>query len=115
MASAVEVPAEEIVLPVEPNPIRTDMDCTECRRMFIATLDFSLDGNHIIECPWCSHEHCRVIEKGKVTGERWDSRVQRVNVEKRCVWKSDSRPAVTSTAAAFLRERWLNRDDVEFA
>lgn len=93
-------------------PVRTDMNCTNCSKNFIAQLDMSLDGNHVVECPYCGHEHCRVIKAGKVTGDRFESRQQRHDVEKRCVWKCDSRPIVTSSAAAFLREKWLNREDV---
>lgn len=91
------------------NPVRTDMNCTNCSKNFVATLDMSLDGNHIVECPYCGHEHCRVIKDGKVTGERWESRGQRINVSKRLVWKSDAQPVYTSTAAAFIRDSWLNR------
>lgn len=94
------------------NPVRTDLHCTNCPKQFIATLDMAVDGNHVVECPHCGHEHCRVIKDGVVTGERWDSREQRVDVDKRCVWKSDSLPMETSTAAAFIRELWLNRADV---
>lgn len=93
------------------DPVRTDMNCTNCHKNFIAQLDMGIDGNHIVECPYCGHEHCRVIKGGKVTGDRWSSRSQRVNVEKRCVWKCDSRPIVTSSAAAFIRNAWLNRVD----
>lgn len=91
------------------DPVRTDMNCTECGKNFIAQLDFALDGNHVVECPYCAHEHCRVITNGRVTGDRWESRHQRHDVDKRCVWKSDSQPAVTTTAASFIRELWLNR------
>lgn len=90
-------------------PVRTDMNCTECSKNFVAQLDMSLDGNHVIECPYCGHEHCRVVTGGKVTGDRWESRRQRVDVDKRCVWKSDSQPIMTSTASAFIREAWLGR------
>lgn len=93
--------------------VRTDMNCTNCSKNFIAQLDFKMDGNHVVECPYCGHEHCRVIESGKVTGERWETRMQRVDVDKRCVWKSDSQPIVTSTAAAFMRDAWLNRLDLQ--
>lgn len=103
----------------EPKParlVRTDMECTECLKHFIAQLDLSLDGNHIIECPWCGHEHCRVVEHGKVTEDRWSSRVgKRINVDRRCVWKADSRPIITSTAAAFIRDSWLNRLDLDLS
>ncbi len=91
--------------------IRTDMNCTNCHKSFIAQLDDELDGNHIVECPHCGHEHCRVIKKGEITDDRWDSREQRIDVEKRCVWKSGSLPMQTSTAAAFIRDSWLSRLD----
>lgn len=94
------------------NGRRTDMYCTECSKNFIAQLDFALDGNHVVECPYCGHEHCRVIKGGEVTGDRWESRTQRIDVEKRCVWKADSRPIQTTTAAAFIRDAWLNRMDL---
>ena len=93
------------------DPVRTDMSCSECGRPFIAQLDLGLDGNHVIECPHCGHEHCRVITAGVVTGDRWDHRQQRIDVGHRSVWKADSRPIITSTAAAYIRDSWLNRLD----
>lgn len=95
------------------DPVRTDLHCTECSSNFIAQLDMGLDGNHVVECPYCGHEHCRVIEAGVVTGDRWDSRLQRVSVRQRSVWKSPSQPMVTSVASVFIRERWLNRVDLQ--
>lgn len=95
-------------------PTRTDMNCSNCSKNFIATLDMGLDGNHVVECPYCGHEHCRVIEKGKVSSDRWDSRRQRIDVEKRCVWKSDSQPIQTSTTSRFIRDLWLNRSDIQW-
>lgn len=88
--------------------VRTDLNCTECSKTFVAQLDMGIDGNHIIECPYCGHEHCRVIKNGKVTGDRWSSRDQRVKVERKHVWKADSLPMSTSTAGEFIRARWLN-------
>ena len=93
--------------------VRTDMSCHQCSGTFIAELDFSVNGNHIVECPRCGHEHCRVIKDGSITGERFDSKVDRVDVEKRCVWKSDVLQATTSTASAFIRDAWLNRGDLQ--
>jgi len=88
------------------------MYCTECRKNFIASLDLSLDGNHVVVCPWCGHEHCRVVKGGKVTEDRWDHRLQTHAVASRSTWRADSQPIVTSTASAFIRERWLNRSDL---
>lgn len=91
---------------------RTDMDCHQCGKSFIAQLDFSIDGNHILECPHCGHEHCRVIKGGVVTGERWSSRADRIDVDKRNVWKSGVIQAKTTTASTFIRDLWLNRSDI---
>lgn len=88
--------------------VRTDLSCHQCGHTFIAQLDYGVDGNHIIECPYCGHEHCRFITGGKITEDRWSSRGQRVDVEARNVWKSDVLPAQTSAASHFIRERWLN-------
>ena len=88
--------------------VRTDMHCTNCSKGFIAELDYDIDGNHVVECPYCGHEHCRVINNGDITGERWDSREQRVDVSKRRVWKHDVLQMKTSTACHFMREKWLN-------
>lgn len=91
---------------------RTDMHCTECSKGFVALLNYDIDGNHIVECPWCGHEHCRVIKDGRVTEERWSSRTQRPDtvVDKRNVWKSNVLPARTTSASQFLSELWLRRE-----
>lgn len=96
------------------DPIRTDMYCHDCKKNFIAQLDMGLDGEHVVECPYCGHHHYRRIKDGAVTEARWDSdkRGDQVIVDKRCVWKSDSQPIVTSMASAFIREKWLNRSDL---
>jgi DNA-directed RNA polymerase subunit RPC12/RpoP len=88
--------------------VRTDLHCTECSKNFIAELDHSIDGNHIVECPYCGHEHCRVIIDGKITSERWDSRSQRIDVDRRRVWKHNVLNIKTSTASSFIRDKWLN-------
>lgn len=86
--------------------VRTDLHCTECSKSFVAVIDHDIDGNHVIECPWCGHEHCRVIEKGRVSGDRWSSRHQRVDVERRNVWKSSVIQAATTSASQFLSDLW---------
>jgi len=88
---------------------RTDIHCSNCSKEFVAELDYSIDGNHVILCPHCYHEHCRVIKKGAITSDRWDSRNDRVDVSKVNVWKSTVIQATTSTAAAFIRDRWLEK------
>ena len=88
--------------------IRTDMNCTECSKNFVGTIDFSVDGNHIIICPYCGHEHCRVIKNGTITDDRWDSRMQSTETMTQRVWSSESGKIKTSSASMFLRQKWLN-------
>ena len=92
---------------------KTVMDCHECSKQFVALLDYSVNGNHIIECAHCGHEHCRVITNGKITGERWSSRhgsdKSRDGIKARRVWKHTVLQAQTTSASEFIRQRWLER------
>lgn len=88
--------------------IRSDLHCTDCGKSFVARFDNAIDGNHIVVCPWCGHQHCRVIKAGTVTGDRFDSKVERVEVPARSVWKTAS-GLETSSASHFLREKWMER------
>lgn len=92
---------------------RTVMNCTECGKQFVALLDYALNGNHIVECPHCGHEHCRVIVNGKITEDRWSSRYgtdkDRDGIKARRVWKHDVLPMQATSASEFIRQRWLDR------
>lgn len=92
---------------------RTEMHCHACGKQFVAELDFDINGDHIIECAHCGHEHCRTIKDGKITEARWDSKETATRVSKRSVWKSTVIQAKTSTVSALIRERWLNRSDYD--
>jgi DNA-directed RNA polymerase subunit RPC12/RpoP len=87
---------------------RTDMHCHACGKHFVAELDYSLNGDYVIECAHCGHEHCRTILDGKITEARWASRSDAVKVSGRSVWKSGVIQAQTSTVSTFLRDKWLN-------
>jgi len=52
---------------------KTEIYCHDCNSYFTVELDFDLNGNHEIKCPACSHIHYRVIENGRVTGERYNT------------------------------------------
>lgn len=93
--------------------IRSEIGCHECSKQFVAELDITVDGDYIIECPHCAHEHYRSVRKGKVTEGRWGSQ-RHQNAKRlgpRSVWKSSVIKAQTSTVAWHIRERWLNRSD----
>lgn len=53
---------------------KTEFYCHECNGYITVELDMELNGNHVVNCPKCNHEHCRVIKNGVVTEERWASR-----------------------------------------
>jgi len=55
---------------------RQELWCHDCSKYVQFDIDVSLNGNHVIVCPNCKHEHCRVVKDGKVTEVRWDSRNQ---------------------------------------
>lgn len=56
------------------NKERQELYCHECQQYVQFDIDISLNGNHIITCPNCGHEHCRVVTNGVITETRWDSR-----------------------------------------
>jgi DNA-directed RNA polymerase subunit RPC12/RpoP len=89
--------------------VRTDLSCTECQAGFIAELDFAIDGNHVVECPRCGHEHCRTIKNGQITEARWASRNGQPRMKGRSFWKSSVLPLTTSVAQQYIRDLWLNR------
>lgn len=54
--------------------VETEIHCHECNKYFKVDFDTDKNGNHVVRCPNCNHEHCRVINDGKVTSARWDRR-----------------------------------------
>jgi len=53
---------------------RQELYCHNCGKYVQFNLDLSLNGNHVLACPDCRHEHCRVVKDGKITDDRWDQR-----------------------------------------
>ena len=51
-----------------------ELHCHACNRYVQFQIDTSLNGNHVIKCPNCDHEHCRVVKDGIITDGRWDQR-----------------------------------------
>ncbi len=103
--------AEIGLSPVEGGGIqRTEINCHNCHKNFVAELDLDINGNVIIECAHCGHEHFRGIQGGKVTESRWgDGNSAPTRISGRSVWKSSVIKAQTSSVAWHIRERWMNR------
>lgn len=53
---------------------RQELHCHACNHYVQFDMDLTLNGNHILYCPNCGHEHCRVVKNGVITDDRWDSR-----------------------------------------
>jgi len=53
---------------------RQELHCHACDQYVQFDIDVEQNGDHVIICPNCGHEHCRVIRDGIITEARWDSR-----------------------------------------
>lgn len=101
---------------------KQELHCHECNKYVQFDLDMSIDGNHVLNCPNCGHEHCRVVRKGVITGDRWDSRnANTINVtystySNISTWTSYNSTSVTGTSSVtydiqaqyFIYNSWTN-------
>jgi len=58
-----------------------------CSGYFRTKLRTNIDGDYIIVCPECGHEHFRIIRKGQITGDRHSTK-ERDGAERIVVPKS---------------------------
>lgn len=54
---------------------RTRLNCHGCGRSFTAELDMEINGQVEIDCPNCGHPHYRIVQGGRVTGERYNPNI----------------------------------------
>lgn len=98
---------------------RQELHCHACNRYVQFSIDVSLNGNHVLYCPNCGHEHCRVVDNGRITDVRWAQRNQRLpTYQIQPAWAStttvstyDSYTATSSGSSGssvFLYQSWLN-------
>lgn len=52
---------------------RQEIFCHECGNYVQFALDDELDGEHVLNCPVCRHEHYRYVDQGRITDRRWGS------------------------------------------
>lgn len=96
---------------------RQELWCHNCTRYVQFDMDMELNGNHVLECPNCGHEHCRVVKDGIITDDRWDTR----NGNTYAISASSATTTTTSvtmtyysastgtgTGAYLLSSSWLN-------
>lgn len=92
---------------------RQELHCHGCNRYVQFDLNFEFDGNHVLLCPSCGHEHCRVVKDGKITGDRWDSRNGQTYIITGGTATTSSTYSTytstdTSTGGTFLYQSWMN-------
>lgn len=52
---------------------RQELYCHNCNHYVQFDMDTEISGAHVLQCPNCGHEHCRVVKNGVITEERWAS------------------------------------------
>jgi hypothetical protein len=101
---------------------RQEIYCHNCDNYVQFDIDMGLNGNHVLECPKCGHEHCRVVVDGEITGDRWDSRngntytvsTATMSYSSNSTWvvyaqnSSSINYTVTYSAPAYLYDSWMN-------
>jgi len=45
---------------------KQELHCHNCDRYVQFDIDPDMDGNFVIKCPNCGHEHCRVVKNGMI-------------------------------------------------
>ena len=90
---------------------RQEIHCHACDRYVQFNLDLGLDGNHVLKCPNCGHEHCRVVRNGRITRDRWDQRNGQTWIMgtslNSITYTLNSSTTVTGTNY-YANARWLN-------
>jgi len=98
---------------MEERVTRQELHCHACDKYVQFDIDLSLDGNHVLECPECGHEHCRVVKNGVITGERWGQRngptinVIAVSASMVSTWDCYMSVAATGSDRMFLYDSWV--------
>lgn len=89
--------------------VRSELWCHDCDNYVQYTYDDGLNGNHVIKCPKCGHEHCRVIKNGIITSDRWDSRNQNSYVCAQVTYSSISVDISSSSNDTFCSAQWVQQ------
>jgi hypothetical protein len=97
---------------------RQEIHCHDCNKYVHFDMDTSINGNHVLKCPNCEHEHCRVVKDGKITDIRWDTRNgPTMWISSSTISYSDSSiyyntaswtSSGTSDTSYFIARSWLN-------
>lgn len=84
--------------------------CHNCGKNMRIVLNLNLNGNHVIKCPHCDHEHCRVVENGKITGVRWAQRNSSGWGTGQVYYATTYVSASATTSASTMAMSWASSD-----
>jgi hypothetical protein len=89
--------------------MKQELHCHECDKYVQFDLDLSINGNHVLNCPNCGHEHCRVVEDGVITDDRWDSRNYTYIIpSNQIAWTTVSIDSTSTSSSYTLTGSWAN-------
>jgi len=84
-----------------------EIHCHNCNQYVRFKMDMSLNGNHVLKCPKCGHEHCRVVKDGIITSERWGRRNgPTIQISQSTITYSAT--SCSTTGSTFLNAAWGN-------
>lgn len=88
----------------------TEIYCHDCDGYIRVALDYSLNGNHEIVCPECSHIHYRIINNGEVTGDRYRSSAGAIITASTSMANYYITGSTSTTTASnyFMAQLWLD-------
>lgn len=90
---------------------RQEIHCHACGKWVQFNIDTEMDGKHVLDCPSCGHEHCRFVDAGRITDQRWDQRNGDLDVYAATGITVTSGATFTVTATSgyyFLNASWAN-------
>jgi DNA-directed RNA polymerase subunit RPC12/RpoP len=102
---------------------KQELYCHNCGNYVQFDIDIELNGNHVLNCPNCGHEHCRVVKDGVITDDRWDSRNNTYSVTQTS-WTtvstfntylsgtSNNNVVNNDSAKVFLYQAWMNNTSI---
>jgi len=90
---------------------RQELYCHNCGKYVQFSIDTELDGNHVLTCPDCGHEHCRVVRHGRVTDIRWGQRNTQIptyQIAGSITTSSTAAYTVMLDTSSYVRDSWYN-------
>jgi len=99
-----------------------EIHCNDCNGYFMVNLNLEIEGDYVLVCPNCGHEHPRTIKKGEMVGEviermyhtgegkritrTYRNSAERILVPKSCYSKESRLKEIGQANRGFLAQAW---------